>query len=269
MLTAHVQQILALPIGGHCEPFAVQAWDQRFGEEHPPVVAIVRDHPSGFLTRADLGELGTLARSGDESAQLQVLVGTMMWGYSTKGGRSYRNTRTALNDKRVRPVLQRACQAICDRDIVRAYEAFSRPFAIKGYHESFFTKYVYFTALGDKDWPDDLPRPLILDSRVLTSLGFLCDLLGVDWGNPSKGATCKRYLRYCQTLHNWALELNCRADQIERFLFEQSFLFDATQYLRPLAIAVSDAIKHNDPPLQAAFLALPGDFRDSITLGPS
>ena len=88
---------------------------------------------------------------------------------------------------------------------------------------AFFTKYFYFVGWGSKT----TPMPLILDSVVSNSL----EKLGVDISQLAKvtrnsegkityiSKYVEGYIRYVEMINNWANEIGCRPDSIEKWLF--------------------------------------------------
>jgi len=177
-----------------------------------------------------------------------------MWGYGTTGGRGYKYAKDAVDSGQLGVSLSCATSLIAKHDLLSAYRALSGKIKIKGYGEPFFTKYLYFLARGDGDWPNDKdkPRPQILDSRVLESLRVLHETFGANLGKLGsfKSQGQGRYVCYCRTLAGWACQLSCEAEQIERFLFEKSFdksfLFAAGEKLRELATTVLDAVNSDE-----------------------
>lgn len=162
----------------------------------------------GVITRTDLFHLGDLARAGDLADQRQLLIGTLLWGYGPRGGRSYINARRALNAANLNQKLAACIAAIKRADLRQAYLSL---LGLPGYQEGYFTKYLYFAA-RNAPWPSDCVKPLIFDSRVRATLEFLARALGANWESalPARVAPFDRYQHYCQTVHRWADDLGSK-----------------------------------------------------------
>jgi hypothetical protein len=208
---------------------------------------LVENYPDGHITRQHLFRLGQHAVTGDAGDRRRLLVGTLMWGYGPKGGRSYTNANKVLKVNTLDRQLEMCTEAICKRDVRSAYRALD---GLAGYKSGYFTKYLYFLA-RDAIWDDETPKPLILDSRVESTLDFIAKALDVRWDKPlTKRSAVARYLHYCDTARSWAADLGLEpgvhgAERIEQFLFTPgAFCFDVYDEMRALARAVlSDCVE--------------------------
>jgi hypothetical protein len=148
----------------------------------------------------------------------KVFLATMLWGYGTVGYGAYR-TSIMLGEKSSKNIIEKSFDLVSAGKYILAYEIFALPMC----GAAFFTKYFYFVGLGSKI----SPLPLILDSVVANSLVQL----DVDISRfarftknsggkiTSIGKYADGYLRYVETINNWADEIGCRPDSIEKWLF--------------------------------------------------
>jgi hypothetical protein len=203
---------------------------------------LVKDHPDGQITRQHLFALGRQAVAGDAGDRRRLLVGTLMWGYGPKGGRSYTNANRVLKVGGLDRKLDECATAIHDVNIRAAYRAID---GLSGYGSGYFTKYLYFLA-RELDWGDQAPKPLIFDSRVESTLVFIAKALNVRWDEYliERRSAVARYLYYCETAQSWAADLGLPpgvegAEKIEQYLFDPKTLwFDVHAEMRRLASAV-------------------------------
>jgi len=267
-ILARAEEITAFSIDSQSDPFLPTSWAEKVID--PDVTVLVERFPGGQLTRGDLFELGDAARDGDLAARHQLVLATFMWGYGTRGGRSYANARKTLADPTLDRRLAATTKALVDGDLGAAY---GRIDGLEGYGEGFFTKYLYFAAHGAA-W-EGKPKPLIFDSLVRSSLAFITDVLGTDWkGEGRPWGSVMLYLHYCETLARWAGEVTaaghrCTPDQIEWFLFSRRFKFDVNSTLRALAAAaLTDRDKGRaGPDTLQALRSLPRDLVVSLRFG--
>lgn len=138
----------------------------------------------------------------------QLFLATMLWGYGTVGYGPWRMAHITSNLDQLDGVLFSALRAIKYGSVRAAFSALQDAH-IPFLGPSYFTKYLYFAGLGcgiDH-------YPLILDTRILQSLGALLGKRTFSEG------TVEDYKNYVTTLHEWAEMLDCRADSIEYLLF--------------------------------------------------
>jgi hypothetical protein len=154
----------------------------------------------------------------DNEAVVAAFVLVMAWGSRTSNGRSFRNTRAALEDVptaaavlRASASTLRAVELVNDPAMLSAHRQFSLP----GIGEPFFTKWFAFAGVvPDRDW-----QPLILDSRVRATLH---DTLDVWLNNLSeKRSDPERYVAYLAAMQAWAAQLAqpMTATRLEWILF--------------------------------------------------
>ena len=267
-LKRRADDIQALKTPEHCSTFLTQSWTAKV--QSPEVEYLVKIFPDGRMTRQHLFTLGRQAKAGNTETRRRLLVATFMWGYGELGGRSYTNAKRALAATDLDQKLEKCALSIGDGDVRAAFSALT---GLSGYGSGYFTKYLYFLA-RDGDWRSQSARPLIFDSRVEGTLGFIKKALGVAWDSPLTGrrSAVARYLHYCDTAQSWATELGLPpgvegAEKIEQYLFDpQALWFDVHAEMRRLACAaVRDcAAGSAGPHTQAARVDMNIDLAESV-----
>jgi hypothetical protein len=267
-LMVRANEITANRVGDQGFRYLPESWAKKLGSAD--VLALNEQFGGESITREMLFALGDVARRGDSSECRRLLLATLMWGYGTRGGRSYRNAQAVLADRRLDGRLAQTMVALEHADLIDAYKALR---GLAGYDEGFFTKYLYFATHGSR-WSDDQPRPLIFDSTVRTTLGFIAKVLASDWqlGAPPRWAPAKRYRHYCGTLARWADDLTqsgfrCTADQVELFLYSPGkLIFTTAEPLRMLTeAALADiALGSAGPRVRSSVQALSADLIASL-----
>jgi hypothetical protein len=169
---------------------------------------VLQRYPTS-IRRFDIVPLAQEANKTDTASSIrQLFLATMLWGYGTVGYGPWRMAHITANIEQLDQVLFNALRAIKYGSVSNAYMTFQEahiPFLGPAY----FTKFLYFAGLGC-----GIDRyPLILDTRILQSLGAL-----IGKRTFSEG-TVDDYHNYVVTLHEWAEMLDCRADSIEYLLF--------------------------------------------------
>lgn len=160
------------------------------------------------VSRSDLQALAAQLNADDDMVALFVAV--MVWGSGTSNGRGPRNTARALADRNLLSMLQGSRDLVLKGDIAEAYGRFR----LAGVGPAFYTKWFWAVGLPFKP----TPRPLILDSRVWASLGFL------GWDSRTAAGTTRwgpRYRAYLEACERWA-GLSDQVDdpeQVEQVLF--------------------------------------------------
>ncbi len=199
-------------------PYSSDSWKNLF-QNDPDVNSIVKRFLES-ISRENVKALGAEAVRDTNSVR-RFFIAVMMWGYGTTAYGPYRVKRM-LDNRSAEGILRDTLQRVLSGDIQAAY----RDFALRGCGPSFMTKYLYFIGLS----LNVRPLPLILDSRVAQSLKSM-DGDDSGWTEFIKCAVGKRgsinvlpypdgYIRYIETMDQWAKELGCRADAIELFLFD-------------------------------------------------
>jgi hypothetical protein len=190
--------------------YYIGTWRKHLGRnEHLEYLA---KHYPKKISRADLFQLAAAAGSTyDVGDILKLFIGTMLWGYGTVGYGAWR-TNQMLSTTNAERTLVKSFELARDNKIEDAY----RNFNLRRCGPPFFTKFFYFIGYGCK-----LPRyPLILDTRVYEALK---DTLKADISLYVKRSTWwypKGYIRYIESMHEWAQALDVEAHNIELFLFE-------------------------------------------------
>lgn len=202
-----------------------ETWLQHFGNN--PVVAEdlseIRRRCPNHITRRDIEDLARETRLGGYPEIRRLFLACMIWGWgSRRRGRHF--TEVALTDHRAKETLGMAVSQISAGNINGAYKGFK----LAGCGSAFFTKFFYFISLGY----EITPLPVILDTNVAKFLEFLSK--GKEWSlstfakvgrRKGKISSIRRYpegyIRYVYTMHSWANELGCRADNIEYFMFKE------------------------------------------------
>ncbi len=163
------------------------------------------------IARRDIFELAAVAKaSPSHHAVRRLFIGIMLFGYGTVGYGPWR-TKQMLTTYQADSVLQQSFGLVLQRRLEEAYSLLSR---LRYCKSSFITKFLYFAGfgVGMKDYP------LILDQNVEKALR---ENVGMDvshFVNASRQDP-KGYLRYVDTMHSWARELDCEAHNIEYFLW--------------------------------------------------
>jgi len=189
--------------------YDLNTWRRQFGwNENLEQVAKACPCP---ISRTDLFQLSAQAgHTRNIEDILNLFLGVMQWGYGTAGYGAWR-THQMISTSGSRQTLQVTFEFILDNEIELAY----RKFNLDRCGPPFFTKFFYFAGFGNK-----VPKyPLILDTRVYERLK---DQIGVDVDRFVKRSSwCwpEGYVRYVNTIHDWAAELGCEAHNIELFLF--------------------------------------------------
>lgn len=147
-------------------------------------------------------------------------LAVMMWGHESdangrRDGRGpWKVAKMTSNLASLGSLLDQTNKRIKNGDVKEAY----RHFKVAWCGANFFTKYFYF-----KGKSLNIARyPLIFDNRVAAGLvrinvsdGDILDLVTIQ-----ATRNVYAYIEYVSTLHKWAAELQCEADQIELFLFD-------------------------------------------------
>lgn len=149
-----------------------------------------------------------------------LFVGVMAWGYGTVGYGPWR-TAHAFSRREFGEHVQALYEKVAHGDLIGAYELVDIPRC----GSAFFTKFFYFVGR-----PRLKRYPLILDAVVARSFE---ELLGLDLSRYARAARNRErriaavsrnatgYMRYIDDMHQWAADLDCRADEIEMFLFQR------------------------------------------------
>jgi hypothetical protein len=152
-------------------------------------------------------------RLRSEFSERGVFAGAMIWGFGPVGYGAYRTARIVSShsrDELGRRLVPLAVAA--SRGPEEAWDAITdKETGIRGLGPAFGTKITYFLARG-ADQPS-APLPLIADINTSWAIWDLCAIPRSAFGRSN-------YLRYVETAHHWAQELQCPVDEIERALFE-------------------------------------------------
>ncbi|HEV8298965.1 MAG TPA: hypothetical protein VGQ20_16780 [Acidimicrobiales bacterium] len=167
------------------------------------------------IRRHDLAALAATARD-DRDRTVTLFVATMMWGSGCTNGRGPRYTDAALRDRRLVDTLQATAALVASGCLAEAHKRFE----IKGIGPSFFTKWLWASALGDHHLEH---QPLVLDTRVITTVNRL------GWQLHRVGDHhADRYAGYVRDAHQWAalvtmsIDQCIRAEHIQWLLFERN-----------------------------------------------
>jgi hypothetical protein len=198
----------------HSISFNSNTWKKVF-QDDSDFQSIIRDFPE-HLCRSDVGNFAKLAFEKGQSIR-KVFLATMIWGYGTVGYGAYRTSKM-LGEKYSYDLIKSSFNFVMEGNYIAAYETLSLPWC----GSAFVSKFLYFSGLGN----NISPLPLILDSVVSNSL----EKLGLDISLFAKVTRTNSYInslqkwslgyqRYVELLNNWALNLKCRPDAIEKWLF--------------------------------------------------
>lgn len=195
-------------------------WTDRFPNDED-ITAITTEFPSR-ISRRDVAGLAV-------HSVRRLFLGSYIWGRNNDNRGPYYADKILSNGKAIE-TMKDMCQLVDSGDIASAYLSAvknGRRNKLSGWGPSFFTKLLYFKGL----YNDNRILPVILDNRVATSLKRLSD--GQSWDHNSfgrfqrtrrgqvsiVGPDVEGYMNLVATFHQWAHELGCRADTIERYLF--------------------------------------------------
>ncbi|MFC1954564.1 hypothetical protein ACFLVZ_01925 [Chloroflexota bacterium] len=179
----------------------------------------------GTLKRHQVGQLAVEARNGSYFEVQKLFIAAMIWGRGFVGYGPWR-TKESLNSNKAQETLETTVKLISDGHIHAAYENFNLRYC----GPAFFTKLFYFIGLGNMV----SPLPLILDSRVVSSLRRIAAQENLDISLFSKFVVTKRnsvgsvssyvsgYMKYIEEMHNWADQAGTKADYIEYYLFSHA-----------------------------------------------
>lgn len=186
-----------------------------------PGLQVLHDHvseaestrPTAEFNRSELPVLAEAAIGGDSDDVLRLLATCHVWGSGRTNGRGPRYLEAALVDpERTVSRLRKTIELVDRGRAGRAYQISHH--RISGVGRAFLSKFLYATALGiDRDQPP----ALILDTRVWEGLGAL------GWDSLQAAGTRRwdeRYKAYVSQMYRWADQIDCRADSLERLLFE-------------------------------------------------
>jgi hypothetical protein len=150
----------------------------------------------------------------------KLFIAVMIWGYARTGYGPHRVAKM-LKSPNLKKTLCEVSRAVAFGMYGSAYDSF-RKAKIPELGPSFASKFLYFCSATD-NYPI---KALIFDSRVASSLrksDFPTDYSYYLTKNPKDDSfvkwNTKGYLQYLILMHNWASRLNCKAVQIELFLF--------------------------------------------------
>lgn len=217
MLGEARREILALDPDGQTVEYDLAAWLQKFRTD-PDFMHVCRLFP-GAITRSNVIDMGRQARENLCGENLRrYFFAVMMWGFGTVGYGPYR-MRQMVDSPEFDGRMRSAIEQVTAGDLERAFAEFRLPCC----GEVYATKYLYFIG---RVW-DVYPLPVVLDSRVIRSFDR------IDRPRLERYAKLHRkngkvfhfifseggYARYVDDLNCWARKLDCRADQIEYYLF--------------------------------------------------
>ena len=204
---------LVIP-GNHKVSYNANTWRKWFDGDKD-FNDLIRKYPQA-ISRSEIANLANQVSTKNENTR-KVFLATMLWGYGTVGYGAYR-TSIMLNDKNSRNTIEKSFNLVFTGKYIEAYKMFSMPMC----GAAFFTKYFYFVGLGNKI----TPLPLILDSVVansLVKLGIDISQLAKVTKKHGKISSVRKYadgyFKYVEMINNWASEIGCRPDSIEKWLF--------------------------------------------------
>ena len=141
---------------------------------------------------------------------------TMIWGFADTGYGTYRTNKYLSLDEN-RRIIKYAFECIAEGNVKEAHQYLIK---INGLNISYISKLLYFgtRARNQKDYT------LIFDIRVARALVKLLDTEGI-MSLLSIGPSNKYedFERYNTLIHQWAVELEVEAENIEVFLFNGDF----------------------------------------------
>lgn len=205
---------LLLP-DNHQVSYNANTWRKRFAGDKD-FNDLIQKYPQA-ISRSEIAHLANQVSTENGNAR-KVFLATMLWGYGTVGYGAYR-TSIMLDDKNSQNIIEKSFDLVSAGKYIAAYKMFSLPMC----GAAFFTKYFYFVGLGNKT----TPLPLILDSVVANSLVELgidiSRLAKVTKNSDGKISSVRKYVdgyfEYVEMINNWASEIGCRPDSIEKWLF--------------------------------------------------
>lgn len=203
-------------------PYTIDRW-QRYVSDEVGLRAVVEACAEpGVISRRDLASIGQAVANAQTPAHTLFLA-TMIWGFGKVGYGPHR-TQRMLENLQGRSRLDTTIRLLCEGRLSDAYEGFR----VTMCGPAFFTKFFYAVGLG----LNLEPLPLVLDSRIAAALRLLqaddaLDAAQFVRGRRTVTPYAEGYVRYSALMDMWAAELGCRADAIERLLFESPPTFTA------------------------------------------
>lgn len=205
--------------------YTPQKWQRCFADDPIATVAIhdlkkIRERCPREISHSDVQNFAHEAYSRNYPKIRRFFLACMIWGYGLDDNGPL-NTKQSLLDSNLERVLNSTVRLLRKGQIKKAYDAFK----LKGCGPAFFTKLFYFVGL---EWRVK-PLPLILDSHVASFLDRLrvkerFDYLSLFSRTSPSGHVCrygKGYLEYIHSMNDWAVELVCSPDNIERFMYRK------------------------------------------------
>jgi hypothetical protein len=193
--------------------FNPQVWEPRIAAS-PQALSVLRGFVRGTggvgtISRDDLRGLARRTAGGDH---IPLFAACMVWGSGRTNGRGPRNLKAALSCPDLQTRLSSAASLVRAGNAGAAYQRTRIP----GVGKPFLTKYLW--AVGTTLDAAGV-RPLILDSRVWSSLRTLC------WSSLEAAGTYSwsaRYEAYLTAMHPWAAALQTDPETLELLLFNQN-----------------------------------------------
>ena len=211
------KHLQTLDPGNQAVAYTARQWEQYVPNDED-LAAIVATYPQQ-ISWANLATLATEIRGNeDRQALRRLFLATMIWGYGKVG---YGPSRTVemLRDERVQEVLPQTFGLLQAGKLVEAYQGFH----LQACHPACFTKFFSVLGVGTQLQP----CPLLLDARVADSLEQLlaidiAPLAKVTRDGYGRISSVERYAegyqRYVEMIHEWAEDLQCRAETLAYYL---------------------------------------------------
>lgn len=147
-----------------------QHWTSRWPSHLPLPAALESSQPRRHINRAELFAMAEKTSTSEDILNLYVSV--CAWGTGPKA-RMVARVEKPLHETGALDTLERSFHTARSLDPIEAYRRLkvTGEDRIKGFGPAFFTKWLYFAAYDDATRTQQL-RPLILDARVATALGW-------------------------------------------------------------------------------------------------
>lgn len=188
---------------------------KRWSKLKPEAKALLSGFENNFISRQDV--IAAFKAYYENKAEvLFPFLLTMLWGFGNTGYGTYR-TNGYIESREHLKHIETAFNAVKTNNIQKAYSDLQK---IKGLNISYISKLLYFAsrACNQKHYA------LIYDIRVARALVKLYandSILNLLQIYPSD--KYKDYESYNALLHQWAIDLDVEAEQIEYFLFNGEF----------------------------------------------
>ena len=197
------------------EPWEANNQWSTFLKQHPHVAEQLKCEVSnhGGIRRSYLMSLA----DGDPE---EFFLSLMAWGFA-KSHVHYPSQVALMTPPFERENLKGIIDTVQNKGSLAGWKAILNHNKIYGLGYGFGTKLLYFAGYGKV--PSG-PQPLILDSRVMSTLANEGKVPGLIWSSDYDYANSRNYLRYLELAEEWAADTtwNGSPDAVEFALFSEA-----------------------------------------------